>query len=141
HRPYCSSNTVGFGEQYGRCGIGGVAKAPITDNHYHKLWAYRAGWTWEQAPYFDTRILSNKMAGGSQNPPTACTATAASFALPPENQPTIDTCNPYNMQAMDAGGCVVGMMDGSVRVVNTSVDTTAWLRAMWPKDGFIVGDF
>src|SRR5262249_10139277 len=54
-----TSNTVGFGEQYGRCGLGEGDKT-TGDPHYHKLWAYRAPWSWTRASYFDTRILSNK---------------------------------------------------------------------------------
>ena len=54
---------------------------------------------------------------------------------------TVQACQPYFVQAMDAGGCVVGLMDGSVRMVSTSVSGQAWVRAIWPKDGFVNGDW
>jgi prepilin-type N-terminal cleavage/methylation domain-containing protein len=133
-----TSNTVGVGEQYGKCGLGDTNN-PNGDPYFHHLWAYRAGWTWQEAPYFDTRLMSSGMAGTSQGNGSACTVIATSTAAPPQNQPTVDACNPYFLQSMDAGGCVVGMMDGTVRMVQTSVDPVTWVRAVWPHDGFPMG--
>jgi hypothetical protein len=66
---------------------------------------------------------------------------ATSTAAVPQNQPTVEACNPYFVQAMD-GTCVVGLMDGSVRAVTPSVSGTTWVRAIWPRDGFTVdGDW
>jgi prepilin-type N-terminal cleavage/methylation domain-containing protein len=123
-----TSNTVGFAEQYGKCG---------TDD---KLWAYYPIWWWPRAPYFDTRIMSSGMLGTSQSDNSACTPIATSTAAVPQNVPTVAACNPYFVQAMDAGGCVTGMMDGSVRTVTSNVNPTTWLRALWPKDGFPLGN-
>ena len=137
-----TSNTVGFAEQYAVCGQGepdhttGASPWP-----FHKLWAYRAPWRWERGPYFDTRLMSSGMAGTSQGNNSACTCTATSTAAVPQNQPTVQACNPYFVQAMDSSGCLVGMMDGSVRLVSTSVNGTAWVRAIWPNDGFPLGDW
>src|SRR5262249_2869015 len=41
-----TSNTVGFAEQYGRCGTGEPDSTPGAppNNYFHKLWAYRAPW-------------------------------------------------------------------------------------------------
>jgi prepilin-type N-terminal cleavage/methylation domain-containing protein len=138
-----TSNTVGFGEQYGKCGTGEsdrTSGAP-PNNFYHKLWAYRAPWKWERGPYFDTRVMSSGMAGNNQGDNSACTPTATSTAAVPQNMPTVNACNPYFLQAMDAGGCVVGLMDGSVRVVSTNISGNVWVRAIWPRDGFVVGDY
>jgi len=134
-----TSNTVGFAEQYGR---GGKTDPDTTSGqpYFHHLWAYRAPWRWERAPYFDTRLMSAGMAGTNQGDNSACTCTATSTAAVPQNVPTVDACNPSFVQAMDAGGCVVGLMDGSVRTVTSSVSPTAWLRAIWPRDGLVVGD-
>jgi len=127
-----TSNTVGFGEQYAVCGPGET----VGDTHHHKLWGYDVNWSWQRGPYMDTRLMSNNMSPSSQ-----CICTPTSTAAPPQNVPTKDTCNPYFLQAMDAGGCVVGVMDGSVRTVQTSVDPVAWVRALWPTDGLVVGDW
>jgi prepilin-type N-terminal cleavage/methylation domain-containing protein len=125
--PDGTSNTVGFAEQYGRCGS------------YDKLWAYHPIWRWQRAPYFDTRLMSTGMAGTSQGDNSACTVIETSTAAVPQNQPTVAACNPYFVQAVD-GGCVVGQMDGSVRTVTTSISGTTWVRAIWPRDGFVTGN-
>jgi prepilin-type N-terminal cleavage/methylation domain-containing protein len=136
-----TSNTVGFGEQYGRCGTGETDTTSGTNN-FHRLWAYRAPWNWERASYFDTRILSFNMLGTSQGNNSACTCTATSYGMAPQDAPTVANCYPYGLQAMDSSVCVVGMMDGSVKSVSTSVDTVVWVRALWPNDGFPVsGDW
>jgi prepilin-type N-terminal cleavage/methylation domain-containing protein len=124
-----TSNTVGIAEQYAVCGPGG---AP--DGKNHKSWAYNApGWTWMQGPYFDTRIMTNLNTG-------TLVITATMTSAPPQSQPTVAACNPYLVQATD-GVCIVGMMDGSVRGVTSSVNQTSWCRALWPTDGLVINDF
>jgi type II secretory pathway pseudopilin PulG len=138
-----TSNTVGFAEQYGRCGRGEpdhTSGAPPND-YYHKLWAYRTNWNWERGPYFDTRLMSSGMLGTAQGDNSACTCIATSTAAVPQAMPSVDACNPYFVQAMDSGMCVTAMMDGTVRLVSTSVNGTVWVRAIWPNDGFPVSDF
>jgi prepilin-type N-terminal cleavage/methylation domain-containing protein len=138
-----TSNTVGFAEQYGKCGLtetDNTSGAP-PNNYRHKLWAYRAPWNWERASYFDTRIMSIGMKGTAQNPPDACTCLATSTATPPQNMPKPSACLPYMVQAMDEGGCVTALMDGSVRMVPSTVSGTTWVRAIWPRDEFPVSDW
>jgi|SRR5579883_2239158 len=124
-----TSNTVGIGEQYSVCG----PSSNSTDGLNHHLWAYNLTWYYMQGPYFDTRIMTNLNTG-------TLVITATMTAAPPQSSPTVAACNPYLVQAID-GVCVVGMMDGSVRGVTPSVDQTAWCRALWPNDGFVVGNF
>ena len=125
-----TSNTVGVAEQYAVCGTGSGAP----DGFFHKSWAYNpCCWTWQQGPYFDTRLMTNLPTGN-------LIITDTMRSAPPQSQPTVAACNPYLVQATD-GVCVVGMMDGSVRNVNSSVDQTAWCRALWPTDGLVIGDF
>jgi hypothetical protein len=122
-----TSNTVGFGEQYGLCGAGEGTNGP----NFHKLWAYYVYWGWERCSYIDTRIVSNM--GGT------VPVTETMVAMTPQITPTVANCNPYSLQAMDAGGCIVGLMDGSVRLVSTSVSGQTWIRALWPSDGLVLG--
>jgi len=138
-----TSNTVAVAEQYGRCGLGepDTTSGASPNNYFHKLWAYRTPWRWERGPYFDTRLMSSGMLGTSQGDNSACTPIATSTAAVPQNMPTPAACNPYFVQAMDAGGCVVGLMDGSVRVVPSSIDGTVWVRALWPRDGLPNGNW
>ncbi len=124
-----TSNTVGIAEQYQICGANGGSP----DGKNHKLWAYNTPWDYSKGPYFDTRIMTNLPTGN-------LVITATMKAAPPQSSPTVAACNPYLVQAVD-GVCVVGMMDGSVRGVTPSVDQTTWCRAIWPNDGFVLGDF
>jgi hypothetical protein len=41
---------------------------------------------------------------------------------------------------MDSSGCLVGMMDGSTRLVSVHISPTTWVRAIWPNDGFVLGN-
>ncbi|HEY1190317.1 MAG TPA: DUF1559 domain-containing protein [Gemmata sp.] len=123
-----TSNTVGFGEQYAVCGTG-ESDQTSGSPYYHKLWAYYIPWAWQRGPYFDTRIMSNDTIAPNAN----------STAATPQVTPTVQNCNPYLLQAMDAGGCQVGLMDGSVRQVNSGVSGSTWVRAIWPQDGLVLG--
>jgi len=137
-----TSNTVGFAEQYAKCGLGepdSTSGAP-PNNYFHKLWAYRTPWRWERGPYFDTRLMSSGMLGTSQSNNSACTPIATSIAAVPQSSPSVSACNPYFVQAMD-GSCVVGLMDGSIRLVTPNVSGTSWVRALWPRDGLPLGDW
>ena len=53
--------------------------------------------------------------------------------------PLVDDCNNQNLQAMDPSGCVVGLLDGSVRLVTPSVGGNTWFSACWPNDGLALG--
>jgi prepilin-type N-terminal cleavage/methylation domain-containing protein len=120
-----ASNTVMFGERYAKCSSGG------------SLWAYRntdpaptgpsyPGWA--RMSFFPANWTSN-----NQSTPFT--------AAPPQNQPTVANCSPYNLQAFSAGGCQVSMCDGSVRSVKTSISSTVWFAAIWPDDGQVLGDW
>lgn len=128
------SNTVGFCEQLGFCGTGDSNTAHNPSPYYiPKLWAYHMPWYWQQGPYFDTRIMSGE--GCSNGAPTNVTKKAT----PPQSAPKVEACNPYYAQSMDASGCLVAMMDGSVRGVMPTVSQTTWYSAIQPTDGTVLG--
>lgn len=138
-----TSNTVGYAEQYAKCGLGepDTTSGAAPNNYFHKLWGYRVNWRWERGPYFDTRLMSTAMAGNNQADNSACTVVAGSTAAIPQNSPQPNACNPYFVQAMDSAGCLVGMMDGSGRMVPTSINGSTWVRVLWPTDGFVATDW
>jgi prepilin-type N-terminal cleavage/methylation domain-containing protein len=142
-----TTNTVGFAEQYGKCGTGDGNASSVTAGvdpsgaYYYKLWAYNVTWAWQQGPYFDTRLMSNNMAGTSQGNKSACTCTANSTAVPPQLMPTPAACNPFYVQAMDEAGCMVGMMDGSAHLISANISPTTWVRILWPNSGLPADDF
>ena len=114
-----TSNTVLFGEKYGKCGSGG------------SLWAYRPSdpQGWPTMSFFAPNWISQNY-NNNNTPKTAA---------PPQVQPTVAACNPYDVQGFSAGGCQVGMCDGSVRSVPPSVSSTTWYAAIWPNDGLVLG--
>ena len=57
----------------------------------------------------------------------------------PQQQPNTSQCNYNQVQAPDAGGTMVGLGDGSVRLVNSGVTRTPGPRALFPADGTPLG--
>jgi prepilin-type N-terminal cleavage/methylation domain-containing protein len=57
----------------------------------------------------------------------------------PQFQPAVSACNPLLLQAPYAGGMLVGLGDGSVRLVNSGVSQTSWTYAVYPNDGQVLG--
>ena len=60
-------------------------------------------------------------------------------AAPPQQRPTVSACDPTRPQALSASGCTVGMCDGSVRNVTSSITQTTWINANYPTDGNVLG--
>ncbi len=49
--------------------------------------------------------------------------------------PSATTCNPYVPHSFSSGGIVVGMGDGSVRLVSSAISDQTWYWACDPRDG------
>jgi len=54
--------------------------------------------------------------------------------------PNQATCNPDYAQGLQLNGVQVGMLDGSVRFVSTSVSGLTWRNALLPADGQVLGN-
>jgi hypothetical protein len=59
--------------------------------------------------------------------------------LPPQAQPNQQSCDLMRSQAFYSGGIMVGLGDGSVRLVNAGVSQTTWDNALTPADGAPLG--
>jgi prepilin-type N-terminal cleavage/methylation domain-containing protein len=59
--------------------------------------------------------------------------------LPPQNRPVPAAANWRQAHALTAGGCQVGLGDGSVRTVNTSIDKVTWTALITPDKSEVVG--
>jgi prepilin-type N-terminal cleavage/methylation domain-containing protein len=57
----------------------------------------------------------------------------------PQAAPPAAACDPTLPQALSTGAMQVGLGDGSVRSVTTSVSQTTWLAALLPNDGLPLG--
>jgi prepilin-type N-terminal cleavage/methylation domain-containing protein len=111
--PDGTSNTIAFTEAYAGC----------NGNSAGILWAYPGtDWTWQWTPV----IANTKQWGG----------TALQV---PQNKPTQNNCNKAYSQGIHTGQCLVGLMDGSVRGVNTSITQFTWQNALEPADGLVLG--
>jgi prepilin-type N-terminal cleavage/methylation domain-containing protein len=62
-----------------------------------------------------------------------------SLTLPPQNKPLFFNCNPCMLQGMSPGGTLVGLGDGSVRLVSPSISQQTWANAVNPNDGNVLG--
>jgi prepilin-type N-terminal cleavage/methylation domain-containing protein len=50
-----------------------------------------------------------------------------------------DTCDPHRVQGFSAGGILVGLGDGSCRLVSGGISQSTWGRAVDPADGLPLG--
>jgi len=58
----------------------------------------------------------------------------------PQPKPALGAAQEALAQGMSAGGCQVGLADGSVRTVTTSVSVGTWTNACNPSDGTVLGN-
>jgi hypothetical protein len=62
------------------------------------------------------------------------------FAIAPQDSPNSKLCDPLRLQSFSAGGIQVGIGDGSVRNVSTSISPITWGQAIDPADGLVLGE-
>jgi prepilin-type N-terminal cleavage/methylation domain-containing protein len=113
HIPDGSSTTVGFAEQYANCG----GNPSMRD--------YPSGLSptaWQYASVFNVDATLNGPAH-------------AVFQV----RPAVSSCNWLASNTPHTGGIVVGMMDGSARLVNQGVSQITWYNACQPNDGDPLG--
>jgi prepilin-type N-terminal cleavage/methylation domain-containing protein len=80
----------------------------------------------------------NRLSGDPTNvgsPPMFYT----SVAQPPQQKPPPNNCNPCMLQAPNSGGTLVGLGDGSVRMVSSGISPVTWANAVQPADGNVLG--
>jgi prepilin-type N-terminal cleavage/methylation domain-containing protein len=75
----------------------------------------------------------------SPNNEGAYSGAVFGYSPPFQSQPSVAACNPAYAQAPYAGGIMVGLGDGSVRLVNSSVSIATWTYAIYPNDGQVLG--
>jgi prepilin-type N-terminal cleavage/methylation domain-containing protein len=119
--PDGTSQTIVFGERYAECnGIG-------------HIWGEDGQGVGPQSPpnYYPPAWYDN-------NVPTM-QFTVGNLVTVPQFQPSISACDPSRMQGPYAGGMMVGLGDGSVRLVNSGVSQLTWTHAIFPNDGQTLG--
>jgi len=112
--PDGTSNTVGWAEEYAAC----------NNNSTGDLWSYPGiDWDWHWTP-----VINNQRSWGA----------GASTTLP-QSQPTEANCNKEAAQSAHTSVVLVGLMDGSVRGVNSGLSAATWSNALMPADGNVLG--
>ena len=107
------SNTIVFAEKYATC------------QSYQRYWAH---------------IGAQGSATDYPTPAFYWGTWSQGQLLPvPQFQPSVGACNPNQVQGPYAGGMMVGLGDGSVRLVNSGVSQTTWTYAVIPNDGQVLG--
>jgi prepilin-type N-terminal cleavage/methylation domain-containing protein len=127
--PDGTSNTIGISEKFGGC-----------TSDQGGLWAY-PGWDWAGGGQYSAVFAW----GGSSSPGRGWSAGWNGTGWGNWNQPPQfnlkgqASCDITRPQGIHTGGCVVGLMDGSVRMVSSAVTPTTWAYAMYPNDGNVLG--
>jgi len=129
-----TSNTIVFAEKYMVCG-------PSASSHAAFYWGETCLNCGSPGNYKGAcnRLGSPPSVG---SPPMFYSSSVASGepGLPPQNRPTPNACNPCMLQGPNTGGGIlVGLGDGSVRLVNTSISQATWIKAVNPADGLTLG--
>jgi prepilin-type N-terminal cleavage/methylation domain-containing protein len=111
-----TSNTIIFAEKYGYCA---VSNANNTGSLWYRNNTFSSTW----GPYFNVRMQS----GGSN----------IAFQLKPS--PVATNCEYRLPSSPHSGGIMVGMGDGSIRLVSSGVSQNTWWSACTPAGGETLG--
>ncbi len=110
-----TSNTIFYAEKMTSCLKSG--------GPYYNIWAYgRTAWK-EWNPVFAYQI----------------TGAASKFQVNPTYNSSSATCDPRLASAPRSAGILVGLGDGSCRMVSASVDPNTWWYACTPDQGEVMG--
>jgi prepilin-type N-terminal cleavage/methylation domain-containing protein len=141
-----TSNTIFFAESYAICGPpGGTTgtqyveliwgedgqnSGPIGQNYNQNIFFIPAFWNSGRQYVGD-----NPSSYTGDNPLTGGLGTPL-----PQISPTPNQCDPKRVQGFAVGGILVGLGDGSVRMVSSGVSQLTWGKAVEPKDGLVLGN-
>jgi hypothetical protein len=133
------SQTIFFTEAYTVCGL---ANASTPDQYCERIWGedgqnagpigYHYTHNVNFAPSFFAPVYLNN------DNPNAYKGQGVNAPLP-QITPLDAQCDPVRVQGFYAGGILVGLGDGSSRLVSVSVSQVTWGRAVEPSDGLPLG--
>jgi prepilin-type N-terminal cleavage/methylation domain-containing protein len=133
---------------------GGAAYGWAVSNYAHN-WAVFGNPNWTAAPYslanipdgtsntvfFTERYGSCGGAGSLHDYPTPPYSSMFNYYnyYPIQNQPTTASCDYTLPNSPHTAGIVVGLGDGSCRLVSNAVSQATWYLALTPDDGAVLG--
>ena len=124
------SQTVIFAERYKVC-------APTWGGYTGPAWAMHPayvghGWDTPAFGWRDAGLGYDPGFEQNQNP-------GSPGGIPFQVAPAVNACDWRVVQGAHTGGMLVGMGDGSVRLVNPGVSLSTWIAACKPNDGVPLG--
>jgi len=134
-----TSNTVMYGEKLATCQR--VIDSTVTASGTGNLWWYPSSVDWAPIIGWDHASYQPGNAGG--NP-----AYLKNWALPPQIQPIVTNvsattptkqCDASRPSTGHSSSSVVGMADGSARLVSGDISNTTWRSAILPEDNIPLG--
>ncbi len=146
--PDGTSQTIMFAERYAVCGVNGASTGIAYAEH---IWSEDGqnsgprGECYNINANFDPSFWAHLPGAGSGNGNSASaqwqkiTTYPWAYMTLPQTKPQQKDCDPRRLQAMTAGGIIVGMCDGSVRSVSTGISQQTWGEAVDPRDGLTLG--
>jgi hypothetical protein len=141
-------NTIFFAERYAVCGQFGLTPGVQYVEHIWgedgqsagprgEVWNVNANFApgfWEHLPGSGTGDQDSHSAQWHKVPNYPW-----SYARLPQFKPPITQCDPWRVQGFSAQGILVGLGDGSVRMVSPNMSQTTWGCAVDPRDGMTLG--
>ncbi|VTS00024.1 DUF1559 family PulG-like putative transporter [Tuwongella immobilis] len=117
-----TSNTIFYAEKVAVCQRSTFSGASA-GGPYYNIWAYgRTAWP-EWNPIFGYQV----------------TGPASKFQVNPVASGAAATCDPRLASAPRSAGILVGLGDGSVRMLNSNVNPDTWWAACTPDGGEVLG--
>jgi len=101
-----------------------AAVGPTTYNTTEFLWA---------------PVIGNNLMYTTANGASGTLANLTYWNAPPQTGATQTTCDKASSQSFHPSAVVVGVADGSSRLVTSSVQQTTWSNALSPADGQVLG--
>jgi prepilin-type N-terminal cleavage/methylation domain-containing protein len=147
------NNTIFISERYSVCGPGdegggnnawSVGTGGII-NFAARIWNEDGQQSGPVGEYYDPKAWIEPAFWVALNPTSQGVNWQAipnypwAYALPFQNTPLKNLCNPRLLQSLSPGGIQVAMGDGSVRLVSQGISNVTWGRAIDPNDGYPLG--
>ena len=124
--PDGASNTALFAEKLASCN---GFKTPGAPTKLASLWPVFISPDWSPLfAYSDPNYQAGQANSELQN-----------WAMVPQLAPKVADCDLARVSSPHSSGAIVGMTDGSTRIVTSSVVASTWMSALMPADGVPLG--
>jgi prepilin-type N-terminal cleavage/methylation domain-containing protein len=134
-----AANYFVFGDETGQAGVppapGGAARIPVTvpDGTSNTI---ALGERFAVCKGSNGQHVWGYDAGGQQNPYSPYVFIDT---LPRFTTDYVSKCDPYGYGTFSSSGIQVSLLDGSVRLITSSISAPTWSNALWPDDGNPMG--